>query len=181
MVASQATSDPTPIVSCQIQSTHTNQLPKSLNFHNGALLVQQDLGWYSVWRKDTKPIVGFTRIAVNFKFHSWILNLKVRVHVNDSFRNLKLISSFETTMKSYGKRDKLRTAGGPTRSLRMCECTNFEVLPAPSYEWPLQSLCAFRSILPCAARVCIFHAHTIVRAEGRASSIHLLKYMYFRF
>ena len=35
----------------------------------------------------SQTIVGFTRIAVNCKFHSW-------------FRNLKLTSSYETTTKS---------------------------------------------------------------------------------
>ena len=40
-----------------------------------------DLIWY-------QTSVGFTRIAVNFKFYLW-------------FRNLKLTSSFQTTTKSY--------------------------------------------------------------------------------
>ena len=56
------------------------------------------------WLYTKNTIVGFTRIAVNPKFHSWFANFKLtkfRVRVDDSwFRNLKLTSSYETTTKS---------------------------------------------------------------------------------
>ena len=85
-------------------------------------------------------IVGFTRRAVSFKFHSW-------------FRNLKLPLSFETTTKSYGKRNTLRAAGGPTRSL-LTYSMNAQTLRFRQLE--LTSILFNHSALP--ARVCIFHA-----------------------
>ena len=103
---------------------------------------------------------------------------KFRVHVNDSwFRNLKLTSSFETSTKSYGSCDKLWAMGGPTwsygrvnaQTLRFCQLevtsdlSNRSALPGHA------SLACIYTV----ARVCIFHVHMIVWAEGRMRSVHL--------
>ena len=122
-------------------------------------------------------VVGFTRIAVNFKFHSWFanfkLNLKFRVRVDDSwFRNWKLTSSYETTrtnLKVSG--DKLRAVGGPTLEVYSgrinAQTSRFHQLEVRS---DLSNYsCASGSIVVCvlaAARVTFsMHIVTIMRTE----------------